>query len=37
MVADLKETKRCTGSGFADWGAADGPEEYSMKMPIRTV
>ena len=36
-VADLKETKTCTGSGPADGAAADGPEEYSKKMLIRTV
>ena len=36
-AADLKETKTCTGSGPADGAAADGPEEYSKKMLIRTV
>ena len=34
-VADLEETKRCTGSGSADFDAADGSEEYSMKMLVR--
>jgi hypothetical protein len=32
----LKETKRCTGSELADGIAADGLEEYFVKMLIRT-
>ena len=36
-VADLKETKTCTGSGPADGAVTDEPEEYSMKMLIRIV
>ena len=36
-VADLEETKTCTGSGLADGVAADRPEEYSMKMLIRPI
>ena len=34
-VADLEETKTCTVSGSADFDAADGSEEYSMKMLVR--
>ena len=33
----MKETKTCTGSGPADGAVTDEPEEYSMKMLIRTV
>ena len=36
-VADLKETKRCTGSGSADDAEPTGQKEYSMKMLIRAV
>ena len=36
-VADLKETKRCTGSGSADEAEPTGQKEYSMKMLIRAV
>ena len=36
-VADLKETKTCTGSGPADGVMTDGPGEYSMKMLIHAV
>jgi hypothetical protein len=35
-VADLEETKICTRSGSANEVAADGVEEYYMKMLIRT-
>ena len=33
----MEEIKTCTGSRSADGAAAGGPEEYSMKMLIRTV
>ena len=33
-VADLEETKRCTGLESADGSPSDGPEEYSAKMLI---
>ena len=36
-VADLKKTKRCTGSGSADEAKPMGQKEYSMKMLIRAV
>ena len=36
-VVDFEETKICTGSGSADEVAADGLEEYSMKMLIHIV
>ena len=35
-VADSKETERCTELGSADGSSSDGPEEYSMKMLIRS-
>jgi hypothetical protein len=35
-IADLEETKTCTGSGAADRVAADGLEEYSTKMLVHT-
>ena len=36
-IADLKETKRCTGSRLADEAQPMGQEEYSVKMLIRVV
>ena len=33
-VADLEETKRCTGLESADGSPSDGPGEYSAKMLI---
>jgi hypothetical protein len=33
-VADLKETKRCTGLESADGSPSDEPEEYAVKMLI---
>ena len=33
-VADLKETKRCTGLESADESPSDEPEEYAVKMLI---
>ena len=34
-VADLEETKRCTGLESADGSPSDGPGEYSAKMLVR--
>ena len=36
-VADLEETKRCTGLESADGDISDGPEEYASKMLIRPL
>ena len=36
-VADLKETKTCTGPESADGVTTDEPEKYSKKMLIRIV
>ena len=36
-AANLKETKTCTGSGPADGAAADGLEEYYVKMLIHAI
>jgi hypothetical protein len=36
-IADLKESKICTGLESADEVATDGPEEYSKKMLICVV
>ena len=36
-VADLKETKTCTGPESDDRVAADGSEEYSKKILIHII